>query len=235
MIGDIRAQLGALKPVAICLDTLNRSFTGSESSDEDMTNYVRAADALGEAFGCLVVLVHHSPHDGNRPRGHSSLMGAADVQIGIRRDSEENVVAEIELAKDMEVGLVFVSRLERVELGRDEDGDPVASCVIREIDEAAAIAAAKRPEKRRKLSKAAQIALRALHEAIGEYGEIPHASNRIPPNAKTVSVDRWRETAIAIGISTGEDRAQRAAFQRGVQALVADGKAAIWQIHAWPA
>ena len=43
------------------------------------------------------------------------------------------------------------------------------------------------------------------------------------------------ETAIAIGISTGEDRAQRAAFQRGVQALVADGKAAIWQIHAWPA
>jgi hypothetical protein len=35
--GDIRLQLGDAKPIAICIDTLNRSLAGSESSDEDMS------------------------------------------------------------------------------------------------------------------------------------------------------------------------------------------------------
>jgi hypothetical protein len=35
IICDIREQLGGRLPVAVCLDTLNRSLAGSESSDED--------------------------------------------------------------------------------------------------------------------------------------------------------------------------------------------------------
>jgi hypothetical protein len=38
------------------LDTLNRSLAGSESDDEDMAAYVKAADAIREAFGCAVVI-----------------------------------------------------------------------------------------------------------------------------------------------------------------------------------
>ena len=78
-----------------------------------MAAYVRAADAVRDAFDCLVVIVHHCGHDGERPRGHSSLIGALDVQIAVTRDAENNVVAELELAKDGETGLVFVSRLEK--------------------------------------------------------------------------------------------------------------------------
>jgi hypothetical protein len=44
---DRKGLDGAAGPVAICIDTLNRSFTGSESSDEDMTAYLKAADAVG--------------------------------------------------------------------------------------------------------------------------------------------------------------------------------------------
>jgi RecA-family ATPase len=55
----IRATLGNVKPAAIVLDTLNRSLRGSESSDEDMTAYIRAADSLREAFDCAVIIVHH--------------------------------------------------------------------------------------------------------------------------------------------------------------------------------
>ena len=58
-----------MKPVAVCLDTLNRSLAGSESSDEDMSAYIRAADAIRDAFGCLVVVVRHCGHNGERPRG----------------------------------------------------------------------------------------------------------------------------------------------------------------------
>jgi RecA-family ATPase len=107
LVADIRAQLGVAKPVAVCIDTLNRSLAGSESSDEDMSNYIRGADAIRDAFGCLVVIIHHCGHNAERPRGHSSLMGALDAQIGVRRDAADNIVAELELSKDGEVGLRF--------------------------------------------------------------------------------------------------------------------------------
>ena len=67
LIDEVRDQLGAEVPGAICIDTLNRSLKGSESNDEDMGDYVKAADALREAFECLVVIVHHCGIDGNRP------------------------------------------------------------------------------------------------------------------------------------------------------------------------
>ena len=137
-IADISKQLGGQKPVAVCIDTLNRSLDGSESSDEDMTAYVRAADAIRDAFGCLVVIVHHCGHNGDRPRGHSSLMGALDVQIAVRRDANDNIVAELELSKDGETGAQFVSRLKVVEIGADQDGDPISSCVIEAVDAPAA-------------------------------------------------------------------------------------------------
>jgi len=39
-------------PVAVVLDTLNRSLNGSENSDEDMSNYIKAADAIRDSFDC---------------------------------------------------------------------------------------------------------------------------------------------------------------------------------------
>src|SRR5262249_9392477 len=59
----------------------NRSLAGSESSDEDMTAYLNAADAISEAFGCVIIIVHHCGVDGTRPRGHTSVTGTADVQL----------------------------------------------------------------------------------------------------------------------------------------------------------
>ena len=81
LIALIRTTFGEVWPVAIVLDTLNRSLHGSKSSDEDMTAYVRAADAIREAFQCSVIVIHHCGIEGTRPRGHTSLTGAADVQL----------------------------------------------------------------------------------------------------------------------------------------------------------
>jgi hypothetical protein len=86
-----------------------------------MAAYVRAADAIRDAFDCAVVIVHHCGHNGERPRGHSSLIGALDAQIGIKRDSSENIVATLELSKDGEAGAETVSRLVPIEVGADED------------------------------------------------------------------------------------------------------------------
>jgi hypothetical protein len=130
LAGAIRLTLGKVNPVAIVLDTLNRSLRGSESSDEDMTAYIRAADALRESFECAVVVVHHCGVDGSRPRGHTSLTGAADAQLSVARDAADNIVVTVECAKDGPQGDTVVSRLEIVEVGTDDDGDAIRSCVV---------------------------------------------------------------------------------------------------------
>lgn len=121
-------------PVAVVLDTLNRSLNGSESSDEDMSNYVRAVDAIREAFDCAVMVVHHCGINDSRPRGHTSLTGAADAQLAIKRDAADNVVVTVEFMKDGESGDTVTSKLDRLEVGLDEDGDPITSCVVVETE-----------------------------------------------------------------------------------------------------
>ena len=132
-----------------------------------MANYIRAADAIGETFNCVVAIVHHCGHNGARPRGHSSLMGGLDVQIGVTRDAE-NIVAKLErLSKDGETGAKIVSRLsETVEVGMDEDGEPMTSCVIREVKDAVA----EKPGKGQRSDDVAKIK-RALVEAYGRLAD----------------------------------------------------------------
>ena len=106
------------RPAAVVLDTLNRSLAGSESKDEDMSAYVAAADKLREAFNCAVIIVHHCGVEGSRPRGHTSLTGAADAQLAVAR-SGEIATLTVEFMKDGEEGAVVASKLETVEVGVD--------------------------------------------------------------------------------------------------------------------
>lgn len=131
LIASIRKH--ELAPIAVVIDTLNRSIAGSESSDEDMGNYIKAADAVKEAFQCAVIIIHHCGYEGTRPRGHSSLMGALDAQIAISRDAQNNVVALVEYMKDGKDGpdgLKLVSHLDVIDLGEDDEGDQITSCVV---------------------------------------------------------------------------------------------------------
>lgn len=166
LIGAIRAQLPPLvTPVAVAIDTLNRSLRGSESSDEDMPAYVRAVDAIRDAFDCCVPVVHHCGHNGGRPRGHSSILGAADTQIAVKREGG-NIVATVELAKDGETDREIISRLAVVDLGQDEDGDPITSCVVEPVEDDGE----RRPQTR-SWPKSLTIFKRAFDFALCESGE----------------------------------------------------------------
>jgi RecA-family ATPase len=125
LIASIRAALGTGQLAAVVIDTLNRSLAGSESDDRDMAAYVKAADAIRDAFNCAVIIVHHCGHEGTRPRGHSSLMGALDVQVAVKRDASDNIIATVELMKDGPQGDEFFSKLGVVEVGIDDDGDKI--------------------------------------------------------------------------------------------------------------
>ena len=130
LVAEIQKQLPNIEPGLVVLDTLNRTLEGSEGKDEDMAAFIQAAGMIEDTFKCCVLVVHHSGLEAGRPRGHTSLSAAADVQIAVTRDGAENVVATVELAKDSEAGATIVSRLESVEIGIDPDGDPITTCVV---------------------------------------------------------------------------------------------------------
>ncbi len=130
LIAEIGAQTTDNPPVLIVVDTLNRSLNGSESRDEDMSRYIQAADAIREAFKCAVVLVHHCGIEASRPRGHTSLTGACDAQIAIKRDHAGVICTTLEWMKDGPEGVEVYSKLEPVEVGMDDDGDVISSCVV---------------------------------------------------------------------------------------------------------
>jgi hypothetical protein len=75
--------------------------------------------------------------------------------------------------------------------------------------------------------------LQALGEAIEEQGQPAAASNHIPAGAKVVIVETWRKQAYLRGISTGEDRARRMAFQRAAECLNGAGRIGIWGEQVW--
>lgn len=166
IIANIRAQ--CVNPAAIVIDTLARSIPGSESFDRDIAAYIKAAEALGEAFECVVPIIHHCGYDDSRMRGWSGLAGALDVEISVRNDANGVVIASVESAEDMADGLKIYSRLDPVALGVDQDGDQQYSCVAMPLDDAETkvVAASEAAKKKRKRDNAGVTALRAAYNEV---------------------------------------------------------------------
>jgi len=229
LISSIRDQLGDESYVSVTLDTLNRSIAGSESSDEDMTAYLNAADAIAEAFNCVVIIIQHCGVDGTRPRGHTSLTGTVVAQLAVKRDTQNNVVVTVEWMKDGPEGTEIASRLEPIEVGLDDDGDLITSCVVRPSE-----AADTRVQKR--ATGAAKVAFDLLIKAIAEAGEVPPASNHIPANTRTCRTSVWRSYCYAgtVAESDNPDTKQKA-FVRASKQLQALGLIGVWNDNVWVA
>jgi hypothetical protein len=135
LVKDHRAIIEAIEaqgvaPSLVVIDTLNRSLSGSENDPKDMGNFVKAADAIRERFGAAVITIHHCGIEGSRPRGHTSLTGAVDAQIAIKKNKQEGLItATVELMKDGADDEQMLNRLEVVNVGTDDEGDTISSCV----------------------------------------------------------------------------------------------------------
>jgi hypothetical protein len=236
LITDIDALIEAIRaqhdePLAvIVVDTLNRSLRGSENKDEDMSAYVRAADQLRIAFGCLVILIHHCGVAGERPRGHTSLTGAVDTQIAVRNNAGVRT-ATVEKLRDGPAGGQLIFTLQVVEIGLDDRGKTISSCVIKRGDEVMGTQPRQRPHP--KLRPAQKTALARLADAINTGGEKPPFSQHIPENAVCVTEEIWRQFCYQGGISTGGQEAKRKAFTNAADTLIGDGRVGSWDGWVW--
>ena len=230
LIASIKTQLRENLPGVLFLDTLNRSLVGSESKDEDMARFLAAAEKVAQELSCAVVIVHHCGIDASRPRGHTSLSGAVESQLKVERAATGEVIVTVELAKDFEEGTEIVSRLERVELGTDPDGDPITSLVV--------LPAEGSPTKRaitRKISDRQRLALAALDECAASSGAPAPANLGLPARTIVVQVSAWREELYRKGVLDHDAKNPREEFKRVRQQLQARGLIGINSELVWKA
>jgi hypothetical protein len=93
------------RPAIICIDTLNRSMAGDESSTRDATRYIASVTRLQDALRkvnheCCILLIHHSRKQGDALRGSSVLLGAADFVYQIEKHSDLKISLHCDKWKD---------------------------------------------------------------------------------------------------------------------------------------
>ncbi|MDP9202719.1 MAG: helicase RepA family protein [Gemmatimonadota bacterium] len=99
--GEVGTFLAALDTLAahgvivlIIFDTLHRCMAGGdENSARDMGIAIQAIDMIRRATKAAVVVLHHTRKDGDSERGSTSLRGAADSMVSLKREQDRLVVS----------------------------------------------------------------------------------------------------------------------------------------------
>jgi hypothetical protein len=231
LVKDIADQLSGRKPGVVVLDTLNKSLAGSESKDVDMAAYIRAAEAIRDAFGCVVVIIHHCGWDETRPRGHSSLPGAVDAQIAIVREGDV-VTATVEYMRDGPEDVQETSTAKSVDVGVDHNGKVLTSLVLLPGGESVGDANGKH-RSGNGLTDNEVIALKQLAKlCISDPEPIPTQGEQIA-GLKGTSLSHWqsRVTRALWSNINEKTRSEMLKLQRGLQRkdkIDTDGEV-VWQ------
>lgn len=140
-VNELKAQCDFIledtgtRPTMIVIDTLSAVFGGgNENSSEDMGILIDNLLKLSKLTACTIFIVHHSGKDQAAGlRGHTKLIGSVDTSLEVRSSimnghEKHTLVARKQRDNDKNVDIEF--NLNVIELGKDEDGDPVTSCHI---------------------------------------------------------------------------------------------------------
>lgn len=221
LIEAIRAS--DLDRPTIVVDTLARAMPGrDENASADMGLAIAGATQLIEELETAVILVHHTGKDSTKgPRGHSSLLAAADVVLEFRRNGPDRSI-HLAKSKDGQDGAEFAFRLQPHVIEHDADGDAVSSCAIEPLDTPP-------PSKLPSLNKtAAGFALNCLLDELSKSGRKPEPEE-IPGDLARVdqvaSRDQIRDRFMHRYGPEASDGARRKAFSVAIKTLVEDHKA----------
>ena len=141
---DIARAIGRADVVII--DTFAQTTPGAnENAAEDMGKALAHCKGIHRATGALVILVHHAGKDASKgARGWSGLKAAADAELCVERLPQGRVLRTSKM-KDGVDDEAWGFDLEAQNIGHDEDGDVITSCVVREIEvPTGSVAAAKK-------------------------------------------------------------------------------------------
>lgn len=207
----------------IIIDTLAKAMTGGdEISGKDMGMVFERCEMIRAETGATVLLGHHMNAIGEKVRGHTSIKANLESVLVCRMatmaggrgqpdtpitDTNNRKVRElvIDKAKEGESDIKpFRFVLRAVEIGRDEDGDPVTSCVVQppageEIER-------RESGQKKQLNVKLSIALRALTAATEKLGRFAPAHVENPPQGPNcVTLAEWRDEMALLIAGESED------------------------------
>jgi hypothetical protein len=203
---DLAEAARACSADVIVLDTLARTFgAGDENSAADMGAYVAACDRLRRETGAHVAIVHHSRKDGSDIRGSGALFGAVDLSVQILPPEGPGLPhrAIVHGSKDDASGAEMPFALRQVTVGRDEEGEPITTCIAEEAQRADSAAA-------KPLSPQQQHALNILSDLTTAEGEeLPSGPGWPMPGSLGVRIDRLRDECDRARVSDARDEDDR--------------------------
>lgn len=115
----------------IVIDTFAQVMPGAnENAGEDVGKALTHCKRIHESTGAMILLIHHSGKDATKgARGWSGLRAAADAELEVTRDGDARAL-KLTKSKDGEDGMAWGFALEVVQIGVDEDIEPITSCVV---------------------------------------------------------------------------------------------------------
>jgi KaiC/GvpD/RAD55 family RecA-like ATPase len=228
------------RAVLVVIDTISKTFGAGKENTDDMVTYVANCQRVSSELEALTMAVHHRPKDAESedPRGHSSLKGGSETVIIVEAGDTKKL--RVTKQKDGEDGLEMLFKLKVVELGVDEDNEPVTSCVVEPTDIDLVPRGESIASKMTRLSDKQRAVFNSLNETLERAGiypptEIPDADlNRIRVG-KVVKIEDWRTRHIQTS-GQGSDikpDSLRKEFDRGLTRLKNDEIVGVWGDFAW--
>jgi hypothetical protein len=123
----------------IVIDTWATANAGSDENAVGlMQQSLNRCGRIRDEVHAAVLMVHHDNRQGAF-RGSSAIDGYVDTRLHAARDGEREdrrVAITVEKQRDDEDGITWMAQLEVVDLGVDEDGDPITSVVWTHLPDA---------------------------------------------------------------------------------------------------
>lgn len=186
----------------VCIDTLSAAIPGAdENNAKDMSPVLTALQALAVELGVLVLIVAHTGKDEGRGlRGWSGLLANADGLVMLESPEGETRIGSVVKVKDGKSGDRFAFALREVQLGSDDDGDPVTTCVVEPAD------APERQKSGRPPTKAGATAEKILtaFDRVWHRHKVKVEAPGAPSGASGVLVSELRQEAYRVGVGPSE-------------------------------
>lgn len=193
------------KPNLIIIDTLAMAFPGlEENAGESMGKIITVLKQLAGSEAAVFILHHDTKKNDGLPRGHSSLNGALDVSIHLKRNKKlvvgsptKNRNGTTELKMPFEIRNVIMEVGDNFEL--------INTAICNEVD------ASSLPQEKATITPSAQAALNILENMLH--------------NKNSVTLNDWRSLATE-DILVTEAKApndRNRAFTRAVKRLLDEG------------
>jgi AAA domain len=212
---EVITAANAVGAQLIIVDTLNRALAGgNENGPEDMGAFICNVAEIRTKTRAHIAIIHHGTKasDGRDPRGHGSIEGADDALIGVQKLNNGIRIATLIHSKDDADGIVWAFKLEMVDLGTDDDGDPITTLIVQETNETAVSNAAK-PKPNGKESIALGILQRCINDSqvMIQVGDSERAC---------ITIEAWRAAYFAEANPDAENTKTKVqAFRRAVTGL----------------